>query len=153
MLQSESSHSTEHVGRLDKTGTRRQRPTMSTMTVNMISIQSLVRPLLLAASSAANNNATMALKTDGKVRIDTVPPQLDLASAFPEIHLKFDQWMYGQLQNDLTNLKRLSHSKASLVTWLRCEQARMFRAAKRRGEFWLHQISSVAEHDQLLRGH
>ena len=37
-----------------------------------------------AAMSAANNDVSMGLTTDGSARIDTVPPQLDLAQANPE---------------------------------------------------------------------
>ena len=61
---------------------------MSTMTVKTLSTQALVRLqhlnldlwLRVLASSAANNKFSMCLKTDGSVRIDTVPPQPDVAS-------------------------------------------------------------------------
>ena len=48
--------------------------------------------------------------------------------------------MYGQMQNELTNLERRSHSKTvhtsiSLVTCQRCEQSVMIRAARKGGWF------------------
>ena len=95
--------------KLDNPGTPRQLPTMKTITMKTLSIQTLVqhqhlKRCLFDASTAANNDISMVLTTDGSVRIATVPEKLDLAQANTEIvdTQMFNQRLNGQLQNELT---------------------------------------------------
>ena len=114
------------------------------MTVKTLSVQTLVQRrhlnrCLLDANTAANNDISMGLTTDGSVGIATVPEKLDLAQANTEIvdTLKIKQeieWTVAERADELGKTFEFecrANKHLSLLTCPRCAQHMMIRFARK----------------------
>ena len=124
-------------------------------------------PLPLAASSAANNYVSEGLTTDGNVRIDKVPAQLDLAPAQSELVDKFK--VQSEVVRTVTERADESGQMVACESsadkhvsddMLTMRTTNDIQAARKGGEFWgctsfpeCRGTRQRVERSLLLRGH